>query len=76
MGTPMHGNPTKRPNSGFTWIKSSLSFSNGNCVEVASAPSLDTPEMVLVRDSKDPDGPRLSFNRREWAAFTAAVRQA
>jgi hypothetical protein len=58
------------------WRKSAHSFSNGNCVEVASAPSLDTPEMVLVRDSKDPDGPRLSFNRREWAAFTAAVRQA
>jgi hypothetical protein len=58
------------------WRKSTHSFSNGNCVEVASAPSLDTPEMVLVRDSKDPEGPRLSFNRREWAAFTAAVRQA
>jgi len=58
------------------WRKSTYSFSNGNCVEVASAPSLDTPEMVLVRDSKDPDGPRLSFNRREWATFTAAVRQA
>jgi hypothetical protein len=57
------------------WRKSTHSFSNGNCVEVASAPALDTPEMVLVRDSKDPEGPRLSFNRREWAAFTAAVRQ-
>ncbi len=57
------------------WRKSTYSFSNGNCVEVASAPSLGTPEMVLVRDSKNPDGPRLSFNRREWAAFTAAVRQ-
>src|SRR5205814_2218543 len=28
------------------WRKSRHSFSNGNCVEVASAPSLDTPEMV------------------------------
>ena len=64
-------NPTN-----LVWRKSPHSFSNGNCVEIASAPSLDTPEMVLVRDSKDPDGPRLSFNRREWAAFTAAVRQA
>jgi hypothetical protein len=58
------------------WRKSTHSFSNGNCVEVASAPSLDTPGMVLVRDSKDPEGPRLSFDSREWAAFTAAVRQA
>jgi uncharacterized protein DUF397 len=57
------------------WRKSTYSFSNGNCVEVASAPVLDTPEMVLVRDSKDPEGPRLSFSRREWARFTAAVRQ-
>jgi len=57
------------------WRKSTHSFSNGNCVEVASAPSLDTPEMVLVRDSKDPDGPRLSFDRREWAAFTATLQK-
>jgi hypothetical protein len=58
------------------WRKSTYSFSNGNCVEVASGPAPATPGMVLVRDSKDPEGPRLSFSGREWAAFTAAVRQA
>jgi len=35
MGTPMHENRSERPNSGLNWVKSSLSFSNGNCVEVA-----------------------------------------
>jgi hypothetical protein len=29
---------------------------------------------VLVRDSKDPAGPMLSFTPAEWSAFTAAIR--
>jgi len=29
---------------------------------------------VLVRDSKDREGPVLSFSPDEWAAFTAGVR--
>jgi Domain of unknown function (DUF397) len=31
---------------------------------------------VAVRDSKDPDGPKLTFTLDEWAAFTATVKQA
>ena len=43
------------------WRKSSYSGANGgNCVEVA-----DGPGSVLVRDSKDPDGPRLAFGLAE-----------
>lgn len=57
--------------SGLTWIKSSLSFSNGNCTEVASADG-----SVLVRDSQDPDGPRLAFPAGAWRAFTARLRAA
>ena len=38
------------------WRKSSFSGTNGDCVEVASAPL-----GVLVRDSKNTDGPVLAF---------------
>ena len=40
-----------------TWIKSSLSFSNGNCVEVADLPD----GTVGIRNSRDTDGPMLRF---------------
>ena len=53
------------------WRKSSYSGSNGgNCVEVARTP----PAAIAVRDSKDPDGPRLIFTPQDWATFTAAIR--
>jgi len=44
--------------------KSSHSGSGGSCVEVAI-----TPELVAVRDSKDPAGPVLWFTPAEWRAF-------
>lgn len=53
-----------------SWVKSSLSFSNGNCVEVASLPD----GVVGVRDSKDADGPILRFTADEWHAFIGGVR--
>jgi hypothetical protein len=28
-----------------------------------------TPDAVLVRDSKDPDGPALAVSRAAWRAF-------
>jgi Domain of unknown function (DUF397) len=52
------------------WIKSSRSFSNGNCVEAASLPD----EGIGVRDSKDPGGPVLRFTSGEWNAFLAGAR--
>ena len=53
------------------WHKSSHSGANGgNCVEVART----LPEAVAVRDSKDPDGPKLIFTPADWAAFTTAIR--
>jgi hypothetical protein len=52
------------------WVKSSLSFSNGNCVEVA-----DLPEGAIgVRNSRDPDGGVLRFTSDEWRAFIGGVR--
>ena len=53
------------------WRKSSYSgTTGGNCVEVAQ----NLPGAVAVRDSKDPDGPKLAFGPDEWLAFTAGVR--
>jgi len=52
------------------WVKSSFSFSNGNCVEVASLPGGE----IGVRNSRDPDGPVLTFTPAEWAAFLGRAR--
>lgn len=52
------------------WFKSSYSGSQGgNCVEVAAHAAI-----VHVRDSKDPEGPSLSFTPEAWAEFTPARR--
>jgi hypothetical protein len=56
--------------SGSHWIKSSLSFSNSNCVEVAGLPGGE----IGVRDSKDPTGPVLQFTSGEWHAFLGGVQ--
>jgi hypothetical protein len=39
------------------------------CVEVAQ-----DADAFLVRDSKNPAGSVLAFNREEWTAFVAGVR--
>lgn len=52
------------------WRKSSYSGgNNGNCVEVNDA------RPGTVRDSKDPDGPRLCFAPQAWSAFVAGVKR-
>jgi hypothetical protein len=52
------------------WRKSSHSGpSGGDCVEVAgAAPS------VAVRDSKDPEGPKLIFGASAWRVFSQAAK--
>ena len=52
------------------WRKSTYSNNGGACVEVASG----GPDMVAVRDSKDPGGPKLAFTPAEWKAFTSTVK--
>jgi hypothetical protein len=59
-----------RAGSDSYWVKSSLSFSNGNCVEVASLRGGE----IGVRDSKDSAGPVLRFTSDEWDAFVGGVR--
>lgn len=52
------------------WIKSSFSYANGMCVEVAGL----SGDVVMVRDSKNAEGPVLEFTPGEWDAFVRAVR--
>lgn len=53
------------------WRKSTYSTGNGNnCVEIARV----RPGRIVVRDSKHPDGPRLTFSPAEWRAFVGGVR--
>jgi hypothetical protein len=71
VGTAARGERPERPSgSELSWVKSSLSFSNSNCVEVASLPGGG----VGVRDSKDPGGPVLRFTPGEWQAFLGGVQ--
>ena len=51
----------------YDWRKSSYSSEQGGaCVEVAAHAA-----SVHVRDSKDPEGPTLTFTPEAWASFTA-----
>lgn len=69
MSKPTPDHRSEMPGSA-SWIKSSFSFANSNCVEVASLPG----GQVGVRDSKDPAGLVLRFTPGEWHAFVGGVR--
>jgi hypothetical protein len=53
-----------------SWIKSSHSMTDGNCIEVAGL----SRELIGVRDSKNPVGPVLGFRPAQWDAFVGHVR--
>jgi hypothetical protein len=53
------------------WRKASYSGSTGGqCIEVATL-----PDGIAVRDSKDPDGPKLQLAPDSFAALLAHVRK-
>jgi hypothetical protein len=58
MSAPLHDR------SRLAWQKARAS-GGGGCVELAPLPDGG----VAVRDSKDTDGPILSFTPHEWACF-------
>ena len=58
-------------NRELSWRKSSYSSNGGgNCVEVAG----NLPGVVAVRDSKDPQGSKLTFATGAWSEFIKGIK--
>ena len=51
------------------WVKSSYSGGRGDCVEVATL-----PDTIMVRDSRNAEGPALRFAPDAWRAFTDSLK--
>ncbi len=64
------------------WRKASYSGNDGGgCIEVSATHDTASvqhkageDQLYLVRDSKDPSGPKLAFTTAEWDAFIAGVK--
>ena len=63
------------------WRKSSHSAGNGACLEWRtssysnSGSCVQVAPGIQVRDSKDPDGPVLSFPGSTWGKWISAVKR-
>jgi Domain of unknown function (DUF397) len=51
------------------WRTARRSAGNGACVEIAPADG-----SILVRDSKDQDGPVMPYSGTSWRTFLAAAK--
>ena len=51
------------------WRKSTYSNGSSSCIETTTRPGT-----VAVRDSQDPDGPRLAITAASWLAFTRRLK--
>jgi hypothetical protein len=64
------------------WRKSPYSNNGGNCIEVSvrdrdevtAGHKADADRLFVMRDSKDPVGPRLYFTESEWDAFARGMK--
>jgi hypothetical protein len=64
------------------WRKSPYSNNGGNCVEVnvlardevTADHKAGADKLFVMRDSKDPAGPRLYFTESEWDAFARGMK--
>ncbi|MER0482052.1 DUF397 domain-containing protein [Streptomyces sp. Edi2] len=54
----------------FRFYKSSYSGSQGECVEVAR----NVPQLMAIRDSKNPAGPCLIVGASAWASFMETLK--
>jgi Domain of unknown function (DUF397) len=55
----------------ISWRKASYSVGNGECVEVVSALG-----QVSIRDSKDPEGPVLTYSADAFRSFLGEAKRA
>jgi hypothetical protein len=53
-----------------SWVKSSYSGSEANCIEIA------VRDHVVVRDTKDRTGPVLRFTPTAWREFSSEMKAA
>ena len=52
------------------WRKSSYSLGNGECIEIAATDA----SVVMIRDSKNPNGAPILCAAAEWRSFLSAVK--
>jgi hypothetical protein len=57
------------PNAQLLWQRSKA-CTQGSCVEVAR----ELVEVIMIRDSKNPEAGALCFSRAEWDAFVDAIK--
>jgi hypothetical protein len=62
--------PKQRGIEPLGWVKSSLSYANGNCVEIAELPD----KTIAMRTNTDISGPVMKIPPGEWHAFINGVR--
>jgi hypothetical protein len=62
---------TEAERKSLAWLKAQRSTGNGQCVEIASTTD---GNRIVIRDSKDPDGPILVYTPIEFSAFLDGAR--